>query len=264
MIAPASAAVALRILNAAPAFAIRRTITDYPTTGGAPSAGATLPVLWNGKERSHVAMNMRRLAFGLFLSSGFAFPQFLSFGFKAGVPFTDAFKTAQTGSLRYVSDTHRYTFGLTGEVNLPIAGLGVELDALYRRLDFSANGATPEGTFTRRTVTSNAWDFPLLLKWRFGVKPLQAFVTIGPTFRGLSNLSQAGNFFTGSPSGNPPELQNSFNVAFTAGVGVRLGNKIALSPEVRYTRWGWDNFRDPLSLLHTNRDQVDLLVGLTF
>ncbi len=209
---------------------------------------------------------MKRLVLALVCAASSAYPQLVSWGVKAGVPFTDFFKTAQTGNTSFVSDTRRYTFGPTIEVNLPF-GLGVELDALYRRLNYEASqgSGTQLDPFVRRTVTANAWDFPLLLKWKAGIRPLQLFFTVGPTFRGLSNLSQAGSFFSGSRAEDTPaELENRFNTGFTAGVGARLGNKIALHPEVRYTRWGWDNFKDPLGLLRTNRDQAEFLLGLTF
>jgi hypothetical protein len=113
-------------------------------------------------------------------------------------------------------------------------------------------------------VTANAWDFPLLLKWKAGLRPLQAFFVVGPTFRGLTNLRQAGSFFTGSRDDDPPELRRDFTTGFTAGVGVRLGNRFALSPEVRYTRWGWDSFRSAQSFLRSNPDHVEFLLGLTF
>ncbi|HWR52784.1 MAG TPA: porin family protein [Bryobacteraceae bacterium] len=205
---------------------------------------------------------MKRFLFSFLLAAPLAFPQLLTWGVKAGVPFTDAFKTAQTGDLGYVSDTRRYTFGGTAEVNLPF-GLGVELDLLYRRLNYEAQG-TAGGEAVRRSVTANAWDFPLLLKWKAGIRPLQPFFTVGPTFRGLTNLSQAGTFFNSDRGDDPIELERKGNTGLTVGIGARLGNQIALSPEVRYTRWGWDNFRDPFSLLRSNRDQVEFLVGVTF
>lgn len=37
-----------------------------------------------------------------------------------------------------------------------------------------------------------------------------------------------------------------------------------IAPEFRYTRWGWENFRVPGNLLHTNQNQVDFLLGIRF
>ena len=38
-----------------------------------------------------------------------------------------------------------------------------------------------------------------------------------------------------------------------------------MTPEFRYTRWGSENFRDPVAaLLRTNKNQGDFILGLTF
>ncbi len=206
---------------------------------------------------------MKRLALLFTLTAAAAFPQLVSFGIKAGVPFTDAFDTVQQRDLSYVSDTRRYTFGPMVELNLPF-GLAVELDALYKRLSYEAALAGTNEEFLRRTVKGNAWDFPLLLKLRTGMRPLQAYFSVGPTFRTLSNLEQAGSFFSGAREDQPLELEHRFTTGFTAGVGLRLGNRTALSPEVRYTRWGWESFRSPQGLLRSNPDQLEFLMGLTF
>ncbi|MGA2435312.1 MAG: hypothetical protein ABSG25_08505, partial [Bryobacteraceae bacterium] len=58
-----------------------------------------------------------------------------------------------------------------------------------------------------------------------------------------------------------------FDAGFTANGGVEIGKgRLRLSPEIRYTRWGWDTFRNTYtpSLLTSNRNEFGLLVGLTF
>ena len=206
----------------------------------------------------------RVLAFLLFSTAALA-ADFISFGVKGGVPFTDAFKTARTGNLGYVTDTRRYTFGPTVELNLPFS-LGVEFDALYRRLNFEGTDQ-PLDIFVRRTVTADAWDFPLLLKIRMAPGPIKPYLSVGPTFRGLARLKQVGQFFNrpGEGEDTPAELERRMNTGFTAGFGVRLSAPvIAISPELRYTRWGWDNFRDTRGLLQSNRDQFEFMLGITF
>jgi len=50
-------------------------------------------------------------------------------------------------------------------------------------------------------------------------------------------------------------------------MGVGLDIKallIHVSPEVRYTRWGAQHFVDPNGLLHSNLNQAEFLVGITF
>jgi opacity protein-like surface antigen len=204
---------------------------------------------------------MRLLACALVFCSA-AFADLIDFGIKGGAPFTDALKTAQTGNLGYTTETRRWTIGPMIDINLPFA-LGIEFDALYRRLNYEAS--TPgsvQDIFVRRAVTANSWDFPVLLKIRFAPGPLKPYLSVGPTFRGLSNLKQAGEFIE---SDRPVELENRFNTGFTAGLGLRISAPvIAVAPEVRYTRWGWDNFKDVNGLLRSNRDQFEFLVGVTF
>src|SRR5579863_6535197 len=105
-------------------------------------------------------------------------------GLKAGVPFSSYFETGLTGSLhggaQYSSATRRYTLGAAAELRLTRA-FGFEVDALYHRLGYaglihffdSANGNYSNSSIH---VTGNSWDFPLLLKYRFGrlVRPYVA------------------------------------------------------------------------------------------
>jgi hypothetical protein len=66
---------------------------------------------------------------------------------------------------------------------------------------------------------------------------------------------------------NPvPEFQKANDVGFVFGGGleVKLGF-LRITPELRYTRWGSENFTDPVAaLLHTNKNQGDFILGLTF
>src|SRR5690349_19945750 len=91
---------------------------------------------------------------------GFAGP--FSFGIKGGVPFTDFLNAARTQNVTTVLSSSRYVIGPTVELHLP-AGFGVEFDALYRHYDFTA---TTTGV-TCGTTQANAWEFPLLLKYKF-------------------------------------------------------------------------------------------------
>lgn len=212
---------------------------------------------------------MKRLLIGMLLAAGAGFPAgLLDFGVKGGVPFTDAFNTAKSGSLSYITNTKRYTVGPTVDLNL-LFGLGVEFDALYRRLGYESTTNLP-GLVLHAATTGNAWDFPLLLKLRLGAGPIKPYLAAGPTFRGLTSLKQAQTFFfptrqVTTQTNRPAELDNRFTTGFTAAGGLQLGGAgVRISPEIRYTRWGWNNFRDPAGLLKSNPDQVDFLLGLTF
>ena len=53
-------------------------------------------------------------------------------------------------------------------------------------------------------------------------------------------------------------------LVFGGGVAFKFG-PVRISPELRYTRWGSENFRDPIgSLLRTNKNQGDFLLGILF
>lgn len=206
---------------------------------------------------------------GTFVLTTLAYPGVISIGVKGGVPLNDAFNAASSGSIRYLANTKRYTIGPELDVNLPL-GLAIEFNALYRRLDFDSTGNGVD-VVVRQATKANAWDFPVLLKWRFAPGPIRPYVSAGPTFRNLSNIEQVQNFFvlpgnvqTTSTTSQPAELQNRFTTGFTVGGGVQLGGRVRFSPEIRYTRWGWETFRSVNSLLKSNPDQVQFLVGLTF
>src|SRR5205814_5398215 len=59
----------------------------------------------------------------------------IGIGVKGGVPLNDAFVVQQSNPIRYVADTHRYTFGPYVDLRLP-AGFGVEVDALYKTYEY--------------------------------------------------------------------------------------------------------------------------------
>ncbi len=196
---------------------------------------------------------MKRLLVLLLLPGALSFAEGLfSFGVKGGIPLNNAFHAAIDQNISYVTDSPRYTVGPTLDLNLPL-GFAVEADLLYRRLRYDLNS----GSFTGLT-TANAWDLPLLLKYRFAPGPIRPYVSVGPTFRGLTNVDERIESFASAH----PTLKDRFNTGFTVSGGVKLLGHI--SPEVRYTRWGWDNFRSLSGVFHSNPDQFDFLVGITF
>jgi hypothetical protein len=210
---------------------------------------------------------MRRILLTLFAGVPFALAGPVSFGIKGGVPFSDAFDAAKSGQLSFLTNNHHWTLGPELDLNLPL-GFAIEVDALYRRVNYSSTVNLVAGSVTDSRTTANSWDFPLLLKWRSAPGPIRPYVSVGPTFNGLTNLNQVTTFFgpsapnQGSTTSNPPELKRQFNTGFTLGGGVQILGHI--SPEVRYTRWGWDSVRDISGLLKTNPNQLQFLVGITF
>jgi opacity protein-like surface antigen len=200
-----------------------------------------------------------------------AMAQPISVGIKVGLPLTQAFDTASGPTTSYFSDTKRYVIGPQIELRLP-AGFGIELDALYTKLNFSSVGGVA-GSVVNAATDADAWEFPLLLKKKFGganagVAAVRPFVATGAAFRRLSGIKQIRNFITGTSqeTSTPAELQHKNATGFVVGGGVEIRALfLRISPEVRFTRWGTSNFREGVSnLLETNRNQGQFLVGFHF
>ena len=207
----------------------------------------------------------------LFVSAAAVFSQPIGFGLKVGMPLTDAFDTASGAGVSYTSETRRYIIGPQVELRLP-AGFAIELDALYTQLNFSSVG-NAAGSIANAVTDADAWEFPLLLKYKFGgadavAASVRPFVATGASFRRLTGITQIRQFVTGGSQeiSDPAELRNRNSTGFVIGGGVEIRALfLRISPEVRFTRWGTANFREGISnLLETNRNQGQLLVGIHF
>ena len=222
-----------------------------------------------------------KLTLLLMFSSAAALAQPVSFGFgvKGGLPLTDFIDTVSGSRTTVSSVTNRYIVGPTVELRLPF-GLGVEADALYRHFSYNSTASLVDVLATLRT-TSNDWEFPLLLKKRFrGVGPVRPFVDAGVSFNKITGLTQTvsnlvfPNRLTTTSNSNPAELKNDFTAGFTLGGGLEIHLLILrISPEIRYTRWGNQQFSGifPAGVtsgigasLTSNQNQAEFLVGFTF
>jgi opacity protein-like surface antigen len=212
---------------------------------------------------------MRFLSLLLF-ACACAVSQPISVGVKGGVPLTDFFSTVETGQINYTSVPNRYIIGVAGEIRLPF-GLGVEVDALYRHLNYASNSGTTGVTtvISSSNTTGNAWEFPILAKYRFPAKIVRPYVDAGIAFDTLQGLTQtirrtvAGNTTTTSSS-SPAELQNNTTRGFVIGAGLDIHVILHIQPEIRYTRWGAKHFLDTNGSLQSNQNQAEFLVGITF
>ena len=192
---------------------------------------------------------MRSISLGLVFatfSAVSAFAQPFGIGVKGGVPLIDAFVTNSSNPVRYIADTHRYTFGPYAELRLP-AGFGVEVDALYKTFEYRQVIPSPI-----RDQNSHAWEFPVLIKWRFLPGPVKPYLEAGGAFSHLS-VNQV------------PELhdRNTWGLVLGGGVDIKLGF-LHVTPESRYTGWTSRHFDSPGSLLQSNRKQAAVLVGVGF
>jgi hypothetical protein len=153
------------------------------------------------------------------------------------------------------------------ELHLPF-DFSIEFDALYR----GSQGATsfaynPLPTTSSVLFNSNqktkAWDFPLLLKYRFLKGPVRPFLSAGyawshestKTFVSSTCLGAIGscdfpNFFL-APAGGSHYTTERQGPVLATGVEFKA-HRVFISPEVRWTH-----------LTQPNTNQVTMLVGFT-
>jgi hypothetical protein len=176
-------------------------------------------------------------------------------------------------------------------------GFGVEFDALYRHLNYTnfhigTNSIGSVDFLVNSSTTSGAWEFPLLAKYHFPTKIVRPYVAAGIAWNTLSALTQTitqtvipTGVTSTSRTSNPMELGHKTVTGFVAGFGVDLHLLfLNISPEIRYTRWGSQQFvfltpvfaeigpgvgivPVPPTLLGTiqsNQNQAEFLVGFTF
>jgi hypothetical protein len=190
-------------------------------------------------------------------------------GVKGGTPLSDSrlntVFAGRTGSGAYRLYVRRYTVGPTVEFGLPIFGLAVEVDALYKRLDTQAHSFMNPvfGSITRSS--RNSWEFPMLLRRAWVMRRLAPFASAGGIFRIVPAADYSVETFTGSP-GQPNGTVQRFRGddgfvqgGWTLGGGVRLQGfaRLSITPELRYTR-----YTSPRQL--PTQNQFEFLLGLGF
>ena len=212
---------------------------------------------------------MKRAMFLCLALAGASFAQPVSIGVKAGVPLTDFVDAAKGNQSAYFTNTKRYTVGGTIELHLP-ARFSIEIDALYKRFGFDGQSVSA-GSTTLTGTRGNSWEFPLLVKFEMVPGPVRPFVDAGASIRHLTGIRQvrqviSAGTFSSVEVNDPPEFNKATDLGLTFGAGIALKlGRVRISPELRYTRWGGENLRDPVNaLLHTHRNQGDFLLGFTF
>jgi opacity protein-like surface antigen len=202
--------------------------------------------------------------FLLLLGAVSAWAQLFSYGVKAGVPLNNFLDAARSQHFAFNANTNRYIVGPTAELHLPF-GLGVEVDILYRHFDYNGSGTLVD-VITNSRTTGNAWEFPLLAKYRIPTKIVHPYVDAGVAWDTLSGLTEAitRNSITTSTS-SPAELNTTATRGLVMGAGLSVKLlMVHVSPEIRITRWGTQHFIDPNGLLHSNLNQGEFLLGITF
>jgi len=195
------------------------------------------------------------------LGSISVFAQPFSAGIKAGVPLNDFLSAAGNGTFDYTAPTQRYIVGGMAEVRLPL-GLGVEFDALYRKLGFNGSGILGSDTIS---ASGSNWEFPLLLKYRFHFPVVRPYLDAGVAWDTITGLKETIVSVTLPVQSSPSDLQRNTTMGFVVGGGVDIHAVfLHISPEIRFTRWNSTQISDALGLLHSNLNQGEFLVGLTF
>lgn len=198
--------------------------------------------------------------FSLFFVCAIAsFAQPFGIGVKGGVTLSDTFKDA--GNFR--SETRRYIVGPMAELRLPF-GIAIEGDALYTKVDLTGP-LSAAGSVVGSVLDTNSWEFPVLVKKKFGgpnalVASAKPYVEAGASFRYLSGLGSLPSFITGNGT------VDKNNTGFVVGAGVEFRALVLhISPEFRFTRWGTDNFGSGIAnIWKTNRNQGQFLIGISF
>lgn len=186
-----------------------------------------------------------RPALALLLLSAWPLAAQLHVGVKAGAPLNSLTETVAAPGLKNLPS--HWTLGFMVDVDLPL-GLGVEVDALYRRVGYE--GPAGSGTLPRdirpAEFTGGLWDFPVIGKYRFRGVPASPYLGAGWSHRRLNDLLR------------PTSGSDGFILA----AGLRLNAVvIRISPELRYTRW---KAPDAVSGFRASPNQAELLVGFSF
>ncbi len=200
-----------------------------------------------------------RLVTGLFLlaASSYAAGPFI-IGVRGGVPLTDIISGVNGAGIS--TATRNYVVGPTIGLKLPV-GFSVQADALFTRFNVTATNSSNSATLG---VSANSWEFPVTLKYTFGEQAIAPFIHAGGSVRHLSSLGALGPYIANAVDRSVISSDNT--VGFVLGGGLRFKAGILnISPEVRYTRWGGENISQGFrNFLHSDKDEAQILVGLTF
>jgi hypothetical protein len=118
-------------------------------------------------------------------------------------------------------------------------------------MEFQIQGTTSLSILSTRVTLAergDAWEFPILAKYRLPLPVVKPYFTAGPSFRATS--SALGKHMSGT--------------GVSAGIGIetRMG-PLLVAPEVRYTHWGADGTYASPNHLTSFQNQVEFLIGLT-
>jgi hypothetical protein len=123
-------------------------------------------------------------------------------------------------------------------------------------------------------VKGNSFDFPLMVKYRFG-RLVRPYVAGGGVLRHVGPVRGRGTETNGSlvtrtsstspiDTAEPSDLRKRFYPGLTVVGGIEIGGgRIRVLPEFRYTRWT-ANISGPDGVLRFAPNQAEFMVGLLF
>jgi hypothetical protein len=231
--------------------------------------------------------------------------QRVDFGFVGGVPITNVISAVSGGPVSpdfntcYACGKGRtvpYTIGPALEVH--IAGrFSVLAQALYSRADYDStiaglNDIVDEYTVRERKDALNRWDFPILLKYRFGTRLVTPYVAGGVSIeysrdlpkQQLNGSAVFANLFPNFPAFYQFGVFGPQNDAVIAGPAASVGSNFRVNrhfrpfAELRYTYWPVQAvnltpkdlaiINAPVNLsapaVSSSRNQVQFLFGIVF
>lgn len=190
------------------------------------------------------------------LAAGAGMAQF-SAGLKGGVPLTDFISFASNPIQTIQSKSSGFILGPVVELHLP-AGLGVEVDALYRNFNYKTSTNLVDTLLS--SSTGHAWEFPLLLKYKVPSPIVRPYVEAGFAFDRWTGLKHVTNAL-----GVTDSRVGVTNTGVVLGAGFEIhALLIRISPELRFTRWGAKDLTDLGGLLRSSQNQAEFLIGVTF
>jgi Outer membrane protein beta-barrel domain len=182
------------------------------------------------------------------------------FGGRGGVSLSEQ-NSSVLGVVGLSSPTASFLGGPTVGVRLPL-GFSVEGDALFNRqtLNFGQFGG-----FNLASTHLDSWEFPVMLKFAVGERPIAPVFGAGVSFQHINNLSNS-SLLANIPTYVVAGTTSANSYGFVAGAGVRFRTgPVEITPEARFTHWNRSGLAASLlDLLVPNRNQVQVLVGLTF
>ncbi|HYZ84270.1 MAG TPA: hypothetical protein VE621_07695 [Bryobacteraceae bacterium] len=172
------------------------------------------------------------------------------------------------------SESKRYVIGPSVEARFLRGRLGIELDALYRRLGDSFGyslTAPPAEYIGSPTVTAfyyrsrtNSWEFPLIGKYYFRGREAKwrPLLGTGYVLRAQWREIKTTTFLLGESTPRTGKQSSSAGLDIgavgVAGVEWRGIGRMSFQPQARYTRWGdYNSFNRP-------KNQVDVGLGIRF